>query len=46
MYYNLATRGCIKDPNAVKAEYDEYLKKQEEADQQAAVNNSTVYTVS
>ena len=46
VYYNLATRGCIKDPNAVKAEYDEYLKKQEEADQQAAVNNSTVYTVS
>jgi hypothetical protein len=46
VYYNLATRGCVKDPNAIKADYDEYLKKQEETDNQAAVNNSTVYTVS
>jgi hypothetical protein len=46
VYYNLATRGCVKDVKQVKADYDSYLKQQEETDKQTAVNNSTTYTVS
>jgi hypothetical protein len=46
VYYNLATRGCVKDVNAIKSDYDEYLKEQEETDKQTKLNNSTVYTVS
>jgi hypothetical protein len=44
--YNLATRGCIKDIKQVKADHDTYLKQQEETDKQAALNNSTTYTIS
>jgi hypothetical protein len=46
VYYNLATRGCVKDVKQVKADYDSYLKNQEEADKQAELNNTTTYTVS
>ena len=46
VYYNLATRGCVKDVNAIKSDYDEYLKEQEKTDKQTKVNNSTVYTIS
>jgi hypothetical protein len=46
VYYNLATRGCVKDVKQVKADYDSYLKKQEEADKQTELNNTTTYTVS
>ena len=46
VYYNLATRGCVKDVKQVKADYDSYLIQQEETDKQTAVNNSTTYTVS
>lgn len=44
VYYNLATRGCIKDINQIKQEHDEYIKQQEEAQQQQDINNQTVYT--
>ena len=46
VYYNLATRGCVKDVNAIKSDYDEYLKQQEETEKQTEINNSTVYTIS
>jgi hypothetical protein len=46
VYYNLATRGCVKDVKQVKADYDSYLKKQEETDKQTELNNATTYTVS
>jgi hypothetical protein len=46
VYYNLDTRGCVKDVNSIKAEYDAYEKQQEEIDKQKAINDSTVYTVS
>ena len=46
VYYNLATRECVKDVNSIKVEYDEYLKEQEEREKQVEINNSVVYTVS
>jgi hypothetical protein len=44
VYYNLATRGCVKDIDSIKIQHDEYLKQQDEVAAQAAVNNTTVYT--
>lgn len=46
VYYNLESRGCVKDVNSIKADYDAYEKQQEELDKQKAINDSTVYTIS
>jgi hypothetical protein len=46
VYYNLATTECIKDVNSIMANYDEYIKDQEEKEKQEEINNSVVYTVS
>jgi len=46
VYYNLDTKGCVKDVNTIKADYDAYEKQQEEQDKQKKLNESTVYTVS
>ena len=46
VYYNLDTRGCVKDVNSIKAEYDEYTKEQEAVEKQEEINSSTVYTIS
>lgn len=46
VYYNLDTRGCVKDIDSIKADYDAYEKEQEELEKQRAVNDSTVYTIS
>ena len=46
VYYNLDTRGCVKDVNSIKAEYDEYTKEQEDVEKQEEINNATVYTIS
>jgi hypothetical protein len=43
VYYNLATRGCIKSVDQIKEEHDAYMKEQEEAAVQQDVNNSTTY---
>lgn len=43
VYYNLATRGCIKSVDQIKAEHDAYVKEQEAAADQQQVNNSTTY---
>jgi len=44
VYYNLATRGCIKDINQIKQEHDDYIKQQEEAQEKQDINNQTIYT--
>jgi hypothetical protein len=46
VYYNLATRGCVKSVDQIKSEHDTYIKEQEEAIEQQKLNNSTVYTAS
>jgi hypothetical protein len=43
VYYNLATRGCVKSVDQIKSEHDAYLQKQEEANKQEELNNSTTY---
>lgn len=45
VYYNLATRGCIKSVDQIKADHDAYIKEKEETDKQKELNNSTTYTI-
>jgi len=46
VYYNLDTKGCVKDINSIKADYDAYEKQQEELDKEKELNDSVVYTIS
>jgi len=46
VYYNLATRGCVKSVDQIKSEHDAYIQQQEEANKQAELNNSTTYVAS
>ena len=46
VYYNLATRGCVKSVEQIKADHDTYIQQQEEADKQKQIDNSTTYVVS
>ena len=39
--FNLATRGCRKTVDQLKASHDEYLKQEEEAQKQKELNDST-----
>ena len=43
VYYNLATRGCVKSVDQIKADHDAYIKQAEEANQKQEINNSTTY---
>ena len=43
VYYNLATRGCVKSVDQIKSEHDAYVKEQEETVAKQEVNNSTTY---
>jgi hypothetical protein len=45
VYYNLATRGCIKSVEQIKSEHDNFIKKEEELNKQHELNNSTQYVV-
>jgi len=45
VYYNLATRGCVKDINTIKADHDQYIQEQEAAQKQSELNNTTTYTM-
>jgi hypothetical protein len=45
VYYNLATRGCVKSVDQMKSDHEAYIQSQEEANKQKELNNSTVYTV-
>jgi hypothetical protein len=44
VYFNLATRGCVKSPEQMKDDYNAYVKQQEEAQKQQALSNSVTYT--
>jgi hypothetical protein len=44
VYYNLATRGCVKSVDQIKQEHDTYIQQQEAAAEQQKLNNSTTYT--
>jgi hypothetical protein len=44
VYYNLATRGCVKDIKNIKANYDEYLKDQENIEEKEKINNNITFT--
>lgn len=46
VYYNLATRGCVKSIDQIKQDHDEYIKQREETAKQAEINNETTYVVS
>ena len=46
VYYNLATRGCVKSIDQIKSDHDEYIKEQEEAALKQDINNSTTYVAS
>jgi hypothetical protein len=43
VYYNLATRGCVKSVDQIKADHEEYIKEKEAQAEQAKLNNSTTY---
>jgi len=43
VYYNLATRGCVKSVEQIKTEHDNYIKTKEEEDKKAELNESTKY---
>uniref|UniRef100_A0A6C0H5I7 Uncharacterized protein n=1 Tax=viral metagenome TaxID=1070528 RepID=A0A6C0H5I7_9ZZZZ len=44
--YQLSVRGCVKDISTMKQEHDEYLKKEQELNQQRELASSTIYTLS
>jgi hypothetical protein len=46
VYYNLATRGCVKSVDQMKQEHDDYIQQQEAAAEQAKLDNSTTYVLS
>ena len=46
VYYNLATRGCVKSVDQIKSEHDAYIQEQEAAIEQQKLNNSTTYVTS
>jgi len=46
VYYNLATRGCVKSIDQIKSDHDAYIQQQEDADKQNELNNSTTYIAS
>ena len=45
VYYNLATRGCVKSVDQLKSDHEAYVQSQEEIKKQEDINNSTTYTV-
>lgn len=45
VYYNLATKGCVKDLSQLKSEHDKYLEQKTASDQKQTLNNSTTYVM-
>lgn len=43
VYYNLATRGCVKSIDQIKSDHDAYIKQQEDANAKKELDNSTTY---
>jgi hypothetical protein len=46
VYYNLATRGCIKTVDQIQSEHDQFVKQKEEAEQKAASIGTEEYVIS
>ena len=45
VYYNLASKGCVKTLDQLKASHDEFLKQEEETLAKQELNNSTPLTL-
>jgi hypothetical protein len=45
VYYNLSSRGCVKDVSTLKKDQENYVKKQEEIEAQKAKMNEVQYTM-
>jgi UPF0716 family protein affecting phage T7 exclusion len=45
VYYNLSSNGCVKDVATLKQEQEDYVKKQEEIEDQQAKMNEVKYTM-
>jgi hypothetical protein len=45
VYYNLATRGCVKSVDQLKSDHEAYVQSQEEALKKEEINNSVTYTM-
>lgn len=45
VYYNLSTRGCVKNVTQLKKEHDDYIKQKESDEQKQEKNNSTEYII-
>lgn len=45
VYYNLATRGCVKDLEELQTDHDAYIEEQKETAKQEALNKSTTYVI-
>jgi len=43
--YYLASRGCVKTIDQLKASHEEYLKQEEENEKAQSINNSTTFTI-
>ena len=43
VYFNLATRGCVKSVDQLKEEHNAYTKEQEAAEEQTKLNYETTY---
>lgn len=43
VYFNLATRGCVKSVDQLKEEHNAYTKEQKAAEEQAKLNYETTY---
>jgi hypothetical protein len=43
VYYNLATRGCVKNIDEIKSQRDAYIEKRDEIEKQKELNESTTY---
>lgn len=43
VYYNLATRGCVKSIDQIKSDHDAYIQQQEAAAEKEKLNSSTTY---
>ena len=45
VYYNLATRGCVKSVDQLKSDHKAYIQSQDEALKKEKLNNSVTYTM-
>jgi hypothetical protein len=46
VYYNLATRGCVKSIDQIKQDHNKYIKQRDETAKKEKINNETTYVVS